>query len=111
MADTVGPQGGAEHEFRLDLTTRMMLQLEGRPFKYAGAKQEAIRSTLHMSSAEYHQRLNSVIDSEEALAYAPMVVRRLRRARSGRLPTAGAATASHSDAAPEAEIRDREGRA
>ncbi|MGO1321214.1 MAG: DUF3263 domain-containing protein [Galactobacter sp.] len=110
MAGSVGAQDGAEHESRLDLTTRMMLQLEARPFKYAGAKQEAIRSTLHMSSAEYHQRLNSVIDSEDALAYAPMVVRRLRRARAGRFP-AGPASAPHSGADPAPEIRDREGRA
>jgi hypothetical protein len=89
MDDVVGSRDDRENTTRLDLTARKMLQLEARPFKYAGAKQEAIRSTLDMSSAEYHQRLNAVIDSEDALAYAPMVVRRLRRARSGRLPASG----------------------
>jgi hypothetical protein len=109
MAGTVGSPEGPEHEARLDLTARTMLQLESRPFKYAGAKQEAIRSTLHMSSAEYHQRLNAVIDSEEALAYAPMVVRRLRRARSGRLPVAGNLPGANND--PADEPQNREGHA
>lgn len=58
-----------------------MLRLEAKPFKYAGAKQEAIRALLNLSSASYYQRLNRLIDSEAALAFDPQLVRRLRAAR------------------------------
>lgn len=95
----------------LDQTARKMLELESRPFKYAGAKQEAIRSTFGMSSVEYHQRLNAVIGSEAALAYAPMVVRRLRQARAGRFPEAAHIHARRTDTAEADEAQDREGRA
>lgn len=55
----------------------------------AGAEQEAIRSTLHMTRTQYFRRLNLVIDTEAALAYAPMLVRRLRARREGRVRTPG----------------------
>lgn len=87
MVETTGdPEGRGV----LDATARAMLDLEAKPFKYAGAKQEAIRSTLHMSSAAYHQRLNVLIDSETAYSYAPMLVARLRRDRDQRAAAAGA---------------------
>lgn len=71
----------------LNDSERAMLDLEGRHFKYVGAKQEAIRTTLHMSGTRYYQLLNRLIDAEAALAYAPMTVKRLREARTGRLET------------------------
>ena len=60
---------------------RAMLDLEAVPFKYAGAKQDAIRARLQLSTAAYYQRLNRLIETEAALAYDPQLVRRLREAR------------------------------
>lgn len=70
----------------MNLTVRecMVLDLERSWWKYAGAKEAAIRETLGMSSVRYHQVLNALIDRPEALAYSPMVVRRLLRLRAER---------------------------
>ncbi|MDR2255219.1 MAG: DUF3263 domain-containing protein [Arthrobacter sp.] len=68
-------------ENSLTPTEQKMLRLESRPFKYAGAKQEAIRALLNLSSAAYYQRLNRLIDSEAAEAFDPQLVRRLRASR------------------------------
>ncbi len=73
-------------ESRLTPTEQKMLRLESRPFKYAGAKQEAIRALLNLSSAAYYQRLNRLIDSEAAEAFDPQLVRRLRASRPAPLP-------------------------
>lgn len=86
-----------QHGAGLDATDQAMLRLEARPFKYAGAKQEAIRSTLNMSSAGYHQRLNALIDSEAAYAFAPALVARLRRDRDARAAV-GSSPRDHEDA-------------
>lgn len=48
------------------------------------AKDAAIRERFGLSAAEYYQRLNAVIDTDEALAADPLLVRRLRRQRSAR---------------------------
>ena len=45
------------------------------------AKQRAIRERFGFSPARYHQLLNRIVDTPEALAYDPMLVRRLRRVR------------------------------
>ncbi|MGH3718229.1 MAG: DUF3263 domain-containing protein [Pseudonocardiaceae bacterium] len=61
-----------------------MLAFERQWWKYAGAKEQAIRELFDMSATSYYQALNSVIDRPEALAADPMLVKRLRRLRSGR---------------------------
>jgi hypothetical protein len=53
-------------------------------WKYAGAKEQAIRDLFEMSSTRYYQILNGLIDTPEALAFDPMLVKRLRRMRSAR---------------------------
>jgi Protein of unknown function (DUF3263) len=63
---------------------REMLAFERQWWKYAGAKEQAIRELFDMSATRYYQALNSVIDRPEALAADPMLVKRLRRLRSGR---------------------------
>lgn len=73
----------------LSATEMAMLDLEARTAQRSGAKQETIRSTLHMTSAQFYQRLNALIDTEAALAYAPMLVRRLRENREGRVRVPG----------------------
>ncbi|MET1132331.1 MAG: DUF3263 domain-containing protein [Aeromicrobium sp.] len=63
---------------------REMLELERLWWKYAGAKEQAIRDKFDMTSTRYYQILNALIDSEDALAHDPLLVKRLRRLRSQR---------------------------
>ncbi|MCI0687205.1 MAG: DUF3263 domain-containing protein [Sporichthyaceae bacterium] len=69
-----------------ELTERdqQMLALERQWWKYAGAKEHAIREQFDMSATRYYQLLNALLDRPEALAYDPMLVKRLRRLRSAR---------------------------
>ncbi|PZS39133.1 MAG: DUF3263 domain-containing protein [Pseudonocardiales bacterium] len=61
-----------------------MLAFERQWWKYAGAKEQAIRELFDISATRYYQILNSMIDRPAALAVDPMLVKRLRRLRSGR---------------------------
>ncbi|GAC1449369.1 MAG: hypothetical protein PVSMB10_01150 [Pseudarthrobacter sp.] len=63
---------------------QQMLALERQWWKYAGAKEQAIRDLFDMSATRYYQLLNVLIDSEAALAHDPMLVKRLRRLRTSR---------------------------
>jgi hypothetical protein len=63
---------------------RAILDFEGKRFLQAGQKQVAIREQFDMSATRYYQRLNTLIDDVEALAYAPTLVNRLRRLREDR---------------------------
>ncbi|MGH3827173.1 MAG: DUF3263 domain-containing protein [Pseudonocardiaceae bacterium] len=63
---------------------REMLAFERQWWKYAGAKEQAIRELFDLSATRYYQALNSLIDRPEALSADPMLVKRLRRLRSGR---------------------------
>lgn len=62
-----------------------MLSFEGRWWRHAGAKEEAIRAEFGLSATRYYQLLNAVIDSPAAMAYDPMMVRRLQRMRTARM--------------------------
>ena len=61
---------------------RAVLELESEHWKYRGAKESAIRSRLGLSPVHYYQRLNDLLSSEAAARQAPMLVSRLRRART-----------------------------
>ena len=61
-----------------------ILAFERQWWKYAGAKEQAIRELFDMSATRYYQALNALIDRPEALAHDPMLVKRLRRMRSTR---------------------------
>jgi hypothetical protein len=63
---------------------REMLAFERQWWRYAGAKEQAIREQFGISATRYYQALNNMIDRPEALAADPMLVKRLRRLRSGR---------------------------
>lgn len=63
---------------------RMLLEFERQWWKYAGAKENAIRELFDMSATRYYQVLNALIDSEAALTFDPMLVKRLRRMRAER---------------------------
>ncbi len=61
-----------------------MLAFERQWWKFAGAKEQAIRELFDMSGTRYYQVLNTLIDRPEALAHDPMLVKRLRRTRESR---------------------------
>ncbi|WP_258727259.1 DUF3263 domain-containing protein [Cellulomonas sp. NS3] len=63
---------------------QQVLAFERQWWKYAGAKEQAIRELFDMSATRYYQVLNSLIDSPAALAHDPMLIKRLRRMRSTR---------------------------
>jgi hypothetical protein len=63
---------------------REILAFERQWWKYAGAKEQAIKELFDMSATRYYQVLNQLIDSPEALAADPMLVKRLRRLRASR---------------------------
>jgi Protein of unknown function (DUF3263) len=63
---------------------REMLAFERQWWKYAGAKEQAVRELFGMSATRYYQVLNALIDRPEALAHDPMLVKRLRRMRQSR---------------------------
>ena len=69
---------------QLDRRDREILAFERQWWKYAGAKEQAIRELFNMSATRYYQALNSLIDRPQALTADPMLVKRLRRLRSGR---------------------------
>lgn len=49
-----------------------------------GPKEVAIRTRFDLSPTRYYQVLNDLLESEDALSYDPLVVRRLRRLRDRR---------------------------
>jgi hypothetical protein len=61
-----------------------MLVFERQWWKFAGAKEQAIRELFDMSATRYYQVLNTLVDRPEALAHDPMLVKRLRRMRQTR---------------------------
>jgi hypothetical protein len=67
-----------------------ILSFERLWWKYAGAKEQAIRDKFGMSATRYYQVLNALIDRHDALAHDPLLVKRLRRLRSVRQRTRAA---------------------
>ena len=63
---------------------QQVLAFERQWWKYAGAKEQAIRELFDMSATRYYQVLNALLDKPEALAADPMLVKRLRRLRAAR---------------------------
>ncbi len=63
---------------------REILEFERYWWKYAGAKERAIREQFELSATRYYQLLNEIIDMPDALAYDPILVKRLQRLRAFR---------------------------
>jgi hypothetical protein len=61
-----------------------ILAFERQWWKYAGAKEQAVRELFDLSPTRYYQLLNALIDTPEALRHDPMLVKRLRRMRTSR---------------------------
>lgn len=70
--------------YRLTDLERAVLDFERSWWKYAGAKESAIRETFGHGPTRHYQLLNVLIDRPEALAHDPMLVRRLLRLRAER---------------------------
>ena len=69
-----------------DLEVRI-LDFEGNWWRYAGAKEAAIKELFDLSAPRYYQLLNDLIDRNDALTASPMLVKRLRRLREARMAT------------------------
>ena len=67
-----------------DLEVRI-LDFERQWWKYAGAKDAAIKELLQISAKEYYELLNNLIDRDDALAASPLLIKRLRRLREARV--------------------------
>ncbi len=76
-ADAAVPSGLSDRD-------RAILEFERQWWKYAGAKESAVREQFDMSATRYYQVLNALIDRPDALEADPLLVRRLRRLRSQR---------------------------
>ncbi len=67
-----------------DLEVRI-LDFERQWWKYAGAKDAAIKELFDLSTRGYYELLNNLIDREDALTTSPLLVKRLRRLRQARI--------------------------
>jgi len=83
---TISPQDAplASVARGLDQRERDILDFERDWWKATVPKERAIRERFGLSRARYHQVLGGLLDRPEALAYDPMLVRRLRRMRETR---------------------------
>ncbi len=61
-----------------------MLDFERQWWRYAGAKESAIKELFDLTPPAYYQMLNNLIDREDALSAEPILVKRLRRLRESR---------------------------
>jgi hypothetical protein len=83
-ADANAHDGTDVEQDGLTRRDREILAFERQWWKYAGAKEQAIRELFDMSTTRYYQVLNALIDNPAALAADPMLVKRLRRLRASR---------------------------
>lgn len=67
-----------------DLEVRI-LDFERQWWKYAGAKDAAIKELFNISAKQYYELLNNLIDRPDALDAAPLLIKRLRRLREARI--------------------------
>lgn len=63
---------------------RQVLEFAGTTWRSKGLQEQAIRDLFDMSATRYHQLVLGLLDRPEALAFAPMTVRRLQRLRDAR---------------------------
>ena len=63
---------------------KAILDFERTWWMEAGPKDLAIRERFELSGTRYYQLLTELLDDPDALAYDPLLVRRLRRVRERR---------------------------
>ena len=86
---TTTQQGGATQvettsSGELSDRDREIIAFERQWWKYAGAKEQAIRELFDMNATRYYQVLNALIDNPAALEADPMLIKRLARLRATR---------------------------
>ena len=74
---------------------QQLLEFERQWWRYAGAKEQAIRDLFDMSATRYYQVLNNLLDDPAAMAFDPMLVKRLRRMRAARQQARSARRLAH----------------
>lgn len=74
------PAGLSERDLEL-------LDFERQWWREPGSKEQAIRDRFGVSATRYYQLVNALVECEAALRHDPMLVKRLRRARSQRQRT------------------------
>lgn len=90
-ADDAHPSALSERDERI-------LSFERQWWKHAGAKEEAIRLEFGLSAARYYQVLNAVLEKPGAIAFDPMLVKRLHRIRDTRTEARSARRLGRPDA-------------
>lgn len=69
----------------LSADERALLDFADQQWRYAGNQADAIMAEFGISVTRYWQRVNQLLDREEALAHNPILVNRLRRLRASRV--------------------------
>ena len=67
-----------------DLEVRI-LEFERQWWRYAGAKDAGIQEHFQLTSTQYYELLNNLIDRDDALKASPLLIKRLRRLREARI--------------------------
>ena len=80
----IEPVDSAAHDGALSDLEIRILDFERSWWRYAGAKESAIKEFFDLTPARYYQLLNDLIDRDDALAASPILVKRLRRLREAR---------------------------
>src|SRR5947199_9762771 len=88
--DLAALSGGQPVAGELSDRDREILAFERQWWKYAGAKEQAIRELFDMSATRYYQVLNALLEKPEAMAADPLLIKRLRRLRTSRQRTRAA---------------------
>ncbi|ASR38253.1 hypothetical protein BAY61_28235 [Prauserella marina] len=84
------PASAGQSADALSQREQEVLAFERQWWKYAGAKEQAIRELFGMSPTRYYQILNRLVDKQEAMRADPMLVKRLRKVRAARQRTRAA---------------------
>lgn len=79
----------------LNSREREMLDFEASWWQQPGSKSRGIAQRFSVTASAYYKRLADLIERPDAMAYDPLLVRRLRRRRSERLRTRFEGTAAH----------------
>ncbi len=65
----------------LEAREKAVLDFERSWWKHAGVKEQAIKERFDMSATRYYQLLNELLEKQSAMAYDPILVKRLKRLR------------------------------
>jgi hypothetical protein len=62
-----------------------ILEFENSWWRFSSSKENSIKEEFSLTPIAYYQALNNLIDRDDALLAAPILVKRLRRLRESRL--------------------------